>query len=330
MRAVFTLAALTFAATFAAPLSAADANAYRNGQTYASTPAPSPMVCELQCSGDAQCRSWNFLPPRSPGAFGQCQLNATSGQAMSHPFAISGAAPGAQQSYDGRVIAAGTRTSRIGQPAIAPAPQPRVIRGAVRRPMPAAQPQMMRPGAPQMRQAAAPRAQMPRPIVRQRQLAPTTRPQAPIAPAPVQNAPRPAPQAPAASLSLTEQQNLQRFGQQSAPTRPMPAPQAAPAAPRMIPAAAPRMPAPSMIGRPAPAPIPPGGFAPLPIQDQANAPAMDRLYGSLYDDTSPKKVKMPLYSERPVNDPDAPVVTTVPAPTTPVRVDSLPLAGGPL
>ena len=335
MRAVFILAAITFAA----PLSAADANFYRNGQTFASTPAPSAAICEMQCSGDAQCRSWNFLPPRIPGALGQCQLNATSGQAVSHPFATSGAAPGAQQSYDGRVIAAGTRTKRIGQPVAAPAP--RVIRQAIRRPVPMQQRQVMRPAAPQtapqLRQAVAPRVQMPRPVVRQRQLAPAPRPQAPQRPAskpqiPTQSAPMAAAQAPApaASMSLTEQQNLQRFGQ-SAPMR---APAAAPAvsaSPRTLPATTPRMPAaPSRLQRPAPAPIPPGGFAPLPIQDQAGAPAMDRLYGSLYDDAGPQKMKMPLYSERPADDLDAPVVTTVPAPTTPVSVDRLPLAGGPL
>ncbi len=307
MRAAFILAAITFAA----PLSASDVNAYRNGQAYMTTAAPSPMVCEMQCSGDAQCRSWNFLPPRMPRATGLCELNATAGQAMSHPFAISGAAAGAQQSYDRRVIAAGTRTTRIGQPASAPAPQPRMIRQAVRRPMPVEPRQAIRPAAPQaapqFQRAAAPRVQMPRPIVRQRRLAPAPRPQVPN-----QSAPLTAPQAPA--LSLTEQQNLQRAATRNAPPAPtLSAPQPA-----------------QMMQRPAPAPIPAGGFAPLPIQDQAHAPAMDRLYGSLYDDTAPKKVKMPLYSQRPANDPDAPVVTTVPAPTTPVRVDSLPMAGGPL
>ena len=169
MRAVFILAALTFSAS----ASAGDVNAYRSGQTYATTPAPSPVICEMQCSGDAQCRSWNFLPPRGNGPIGQCELNATSGEAAAHPFAISGAAPGAQQSYDNRVVSAGTRTTRIGQPAAAPAPQMRGNRQVVRRPLPTQQRQRIapmpnaapQPGA-QLTRAAAPRVQMPRPIVR--------------------------------------------------------------------------------------------------------------------------------------------------------------------
>lgn len=333
MRAAFLLAAITFATS----ASAADVNAYRTGQAYMATPAPSAMVCEMQCSGDAQCRSWNFLPARIPGAAGQCQLNATAGQAMGHPFAISGAAAGAPQSYDSRVIAAGTRTTRIGQPAAAaPAPQPRIIRQAVRRPMPVQQRPLMRPApqaAPQLQRAAAPRIQTPRPVVRHRQLAPRPAPQAPA-----QITPQAPATAPTASLSLTEQQNLQRRAQstQRSPQTPTAAARAIPApAPRPIQASAPQyQPAPQTRPltrqRPVPAPIPAGGFAPLPIQDQANAPAMDRLYGSLYDDAGPKQMKMPLYSERPADDLDAPVVTTIPAPTTPVMVDSLPMAGGPL
>lgn len=290
-------AALIILSVFLAlPVAAGELSTYRSGQIYAATPAPSANICEMQCTGDAQCRSWNFLPPIHMGQTGRCELNATSGPVMSHPYAQSGAALIAQPYNNGRLIQAGTRTTQIGRPA--PAAPPvivRQIRAAPRYvpPRPASEARRQSPQHSIISQVSAPAPLLagPPPVMMQRLAGPLNQPASP----------QPQRQIPPQSLPLAPV-----YGQGAAPQQPKPiAPMARPVQPQAA------FQAPQMQAEP---------FNP--------APAMDRLYGSLYDDAAPAQQRMPLYSERPVNDPDRPVVTTIAVPTSSVTVQPMPLAGG--
>ncbi|WP_017930136.1 PAN/Apple domain-containing protein [Robiginitomaculum antarcticum] len=285
-------ALIIFAVTFTLPIAASDLNTYRSGQIYAATPAPSAQICEMQCAGDAQCRGWNFLPSRAVNHAGRCELNATSGLAMSHPYAQSGAALVAQPAARGRLIQAGTHTTQIGRPVPTAPP---VIRRQVRiapRALPVVPPRQSQPPVTSPARYRAP-------------LAGISRPAPLMSPAPVTPIYRPMPMQPNAGIQRQ--------------ITPLPQPvQAAPVA-----RPSPAQPAPIVRPLNMPNPVPQIMAAPY-----NPAPAMDRLYGSLYDDNAPPQQRMPLYSERPNEDPDRPVVTTVPLPAIAVNMQAMPLAGG--
>ena len=105
----------------AAPAFAADLGTYRVGTPYQTTGAPEAGVCEMQCSGDAQCRAWNYVKP-GPAAPGICEFLDAPGNSVSSAISISGASEG---SFAVRpdVMTGGTNTVRVGTTA---APKPRV------------------------------------------------------------------------------------------------------------------------------------------------------------------------------------------------------------
>lgn len=353
MLRIFTSTLITaFAMGHAGAAFAADGNSYRAGQVYLKTAAPAAGACALQCEGDAQCKSWNYLQlPRTSS--GVCEFNATFAPAQPHPFALSGV--NAAAGYNSaNVIPGATRTTRIGQPVTvrarseatpktAPQPKidPRTIRGVARTAIPAQQPAQTRQRrfAPQGQPAAQPQQRLiQRPAAR-----------------PAQNAiqmpaSRPAPYPVAPSAAEIAQQNAARLNAQRANQPPAHQPSAhdAAMAARMAvqnramsqmqngaqttPASAPmpRFAQPQTRQRQIPAAAPTG--YPAPIRDFETA-VQSRLYGGLYDDVvaKPKAPTPPLYSEQPASSPDAPIATspfaqeTRARPTTPV--DIMPLAG---
>jgi len=68
---------------------AADAGTYRPGNAYHSITAASPDVCEMQCSGDAQCRSWNYIRI-SANTDGVCEFNDNISSPVPSAMSISG------------------------------------------------------------------------------------------------------------------------------------------------------------------------------------------------------------------------------------------------
>ena len=317
---------------------AADVNSYRAGGTYLNSPAISHAMCESQCTGDAQCRSWNFLRSANPNMAGICELNSQIGAANPHPFAISGAANKAQ-SYGGANLVQGrTNVTRIGE-AVTVVPQsqvrPRTISAST---APVARQIPNAPATVTRQRSFAPSAQpntstLPAtlgsalPLVRPTSIAPSStassvypvrRQTAPIQPqhiasravAPTASAPA-APQAP---LSLMEQQIRNGANTTQLPDRaPIQAPAQSPAqAPAQAPVQATAYTPPAQTAALAPAQF---ASAPFPI-----AAPNSGLYGSLYDDVAPRPaIKQPLYSEAPTQAPDAPIVTAPrAAPVAPV------------
>ena len=94
---------------------AADAGTYRPGKTYNSITANSPDICDMQCSGDAQCRSWNFVRV-SEMAEGVCEFNDNMSSPV--PSAISISGNNVSRPRAARVIAGKTNTVRIGAPSV--------------------------------------------------------------------------------------------------------------------------------------------------------------------------------------------------------------------
>jgi len=94
---------------------AADAGTYRPGNTYNSITANSPDICDMQCSGDAQCRSWNFVRV-SEMAEGVCEFNDNMSSPV--PSAISISGNNVSRPRAARVIAGKTNTVRIGAPSV--------------------------------------------------------------------------------------------------------------------------------------------------------------------------------------------------------------------
>lgn len=298
--------------SFAASAHAADVNTYRPGQVYAATHAQNAGICEMQCSGTAQCYGWNFLRSGNPNGSGMCELNATSAAAVGHPYAISGD-NGGRTLGASNIVQGQSRTFRIGNPEAA-------------RPV-------MRPAPRPVVQAAPQRRPVTAPVIRKRTFAPSgqtqaqARPQAPARPAAPQT--RQAAASNPANLTLTQQQALQiaakekkaasaaqarpaapqaRLQQASVPRRPV-AParpaygQPHPAAQMQQPMERPMQPRPQMQmpARPQQAPMPqmqqrPAGYpqapqapraqAPMPQAPRPQAPQpspQPNLYGSLYD-----------------------------------------------
>ena len=307
-----------FAFGSASIASAADGNSYRAGQIYLKVNAPAPGACALQCEGDAQCKSWNFVPTTRAG--GVCEFNSNFASSQPHPFAVSGVneAGGYRSS---QIISGATRTTRIGQPVTVRAStqtplQPSRTIGAAMQ----TQPQAKKPPVITRQRSFAPRQATPqaapqasqaqaRQIPAQARIAqPRVNPR--IAQQP-QRRPAPYPAPPSERELAAQRAALQASQRARARTIPASAPQARPAA-----------------QAPAPAPEAAQGYPQAPQNFEVAARA--NLYGGLYDDVAakPKAAPQPLYSERPTDNPDAPIATSPYAkPVTPV--DVLPLAGAP-
>lgn len=87
MRAI----SLVFLSTvFSTAAFAADPGTYRPGMAYGSVPASEPGICEAQCSGDAQCRGWNFVKVNPRLQTGVCEFNAQDAAPVPSPYSISG------------------------------------------------------------------------------------------------------------------------------------------------------------------------------------------------------------------------------------------------
>ena len=308
-----------FAFGSASLASAADGNSYRAGQIYLKVNAPAPGACALQCEGDAQCKSWNYVPTTHYG--GVCEFNANFAQSQPHPFAISGVNDaGGYRST--QIISGATRTTRIGQPVTirantqAPLKAPRRVASAMQtQPQTAKPPVITRQRSFAPRQAAAPQAPQTaaRNIPAQARIAPP-RVNSRIAQQP-QRRPAPYPAPPSERELAAQRAALQ--ASQRARARTIPATSRTPLA---------AVPGPSPAPAQAPTPTSPQGYPQAPQNFEAAARAS--LYGGLYDDVAakPKAAPQPLYSERPTDNPDAPIATSPYAkPVTPV--DVLPLAG---
>ena len=97
------------------PSFAVDQNSYRPGKVYASNIVPAPQTCALQCTGDAQCYGWNYIPRSPANQSGICELTSDNVSAVSHPYAISGDNGG--RSIGSSIIVQGQSTThRIGTP----------------------------------------------------------------------------------------------------------------------------------------------------------------------------------------------------------------------
>ena len=96
---------------------AADLGQYRPGNPYQSVMAPSADVCETHCTGDAQCRSWNYVKA-NPKASGVCEFNANDTAPVASAISISGS--NQSPAYRQGIIPGGTNTIRVGMQ-----PQPR-------------------------------------------------------------------------------------------------------------------------------------------------------------------------------------------------------------
>ena len=93
---------------------ASDPGTYRPGKVYNAIPASSSAICQAQCQGDAQCRSWNFVRPDTTRRSGVCEFLSQSSDPVQSPISISGTNQG--QSASSRIIPAGTNTRIIGNP----------------------------------------------------------------------------------------------------------------------------------------------------------------------------------------------------------------------
>ncbi len=108
--AFFASSALLCASAFAA-----DAGTYRPGNAYHSITAGSPNVCEMQCSGDAQCRSWNYIRI-SANANGVCEFNDNISSPVPSAMSISG--DNVSRARAASVVAGRTNTVRVGAPSV--------------------------------------------------------------------------------------------------------------------------------------------------------------------------------------------------------------------
>ncbi len=112
----FSLLSLTSASLLLSlPAIAAEPGTYRPGKVYSSVPASHAQLCESQCQGDAQCRTWNFVKVNERQASGVCELNSNSPRAISSPVSISGLGQTTSAISSSKIISGGTNTIRIGQ-----------------------------------------------------------------------------------------------------------------------------------------------------------------------------------------------------------------------
>lgn len=112
----FATAVLCSSALLAPTAVAADAGTYRPGNAYNSITANTPDICEMQCSGDAQCRSWNFVRI-SDMSEGVCEFNDNISSPV--PSAISISGDNVSRARAPRVVTGQTNTVRVGAPTAA-------------------------------------------------------------------------------------------------------------------------------------------------------------------------------------------------------------------
>lgn len=109
MRAFYIISTLSF--LLASPSFAADLGQYRPGNPYQSVIAPGAGICESQCAGDAQCRSWNYVKA-NPNVSGVCEFNANDVPPVASAISISGS--NSPVSSRRGVVPGGTNTIRVG------------------------------------------------------------------------------------------------------------------------------------------------------------------------------------------------------------------------
>ncbi len=112
----FSLLCLTSASLLLSfPAFSAEPGTYRPGKVYSSVPASHAQLCESQCQGDAQCRTWNFVKVNDRQASGVCELNLNAPNPISSPVSISGLNQSGPVLSSSKIISGGTNTIRIGQ-----------------------------------------------------------------------------------------------------------------------------------------------------------------------------------------------------------------------
>ncbi len=92
----------------------ADRGIYRPGPSYLSIHANTPDQCQSQCLGDAMCKAWNFVQISSSPTGAICEFKTRITTPIPSQFSISGESPNAIDSV--KIIPAGYRTTRLGQP----------------------------------------------------------------------------------------------------------------------------------------------------------------------------------------------------------------------
>lgn len=90
---------------------ASEPGTYRAGSAYLSMSAQSPDQCISYCTGDAQCKGWNFVTVNQSGSI--CEFNSRLATPIASPISIS--ANTASSINHSRLIPAGQRTVRVGQ-----------------------------------------------------------------------------------------------------------------------------------------------------------------------------------------------------------------------
>ncbi|WP_371397706.1 hypothetical protein [Fretibacter rubidus] len=117
---------------------AADPGTYRPGMAYDSITAASADLCDAQCSGDAQCRGWNFVKVNPQAPIGVCEFNAQAAAPVPSRYSVSGENNSAIRSAT--IIPGRSNTVRVGNMSPAtvtppkitqPTPTRRVVREAV-------------------------------------------------------------------------------------------------------------------------------------------------------------------------------------------------------
>lgn len=91
----------------------AELGQYRAGNTYQSIVSPNADICQSHCTGDAQCRSWNYIKINAR-AQGVCEFNQND--VAPTPSAISISGSNAAQSYQPGLVSGATNTIRVGTP----------------------------------------------------------------------------------------------------------------------------------------------------------------------------------------------------------------------
>lgn len=119
------LISLTISLSLSPLAFSADPGTYRPGQPYAATPAATHSLCQAQCQGDAACRGWNFVRANPRQKTGICEFNSRAVSPIQSPISVSANQNEIINSTgQSRIIPAGIRTTRIGAPQAARAPQP--------------------------------------------------------------------------------------------------------------------------------------------------------------------------------------------------------------
>jgi len=139
---------LAFTASSTSMALAADLGQYRPGNAYQSVIAQAADICENHCSGDAQCRSWNYVKT-NPKAAGVCEFNTNDVAPVPSAISISGANSFgngfAATRHSDRIIAGGTNTIRVGTQSAQRPPAARQVTRSNRRIVREPVPQTIRP-----------------------------------------------------------------------------------------------------------------------------------------------------------------------------------------